>query len=129
MARILRLTSEEIDMTRPLDDLGMDSLMSLELRMAIEGRFGVELPVVAISSGVNVNELAARLIAGAKAGKACEPGGEREAGPGELERHLMQQHGLGDIGVEEMLAVAEAIEENRSAVTQPAMSGDDSRAG
>jgi acyl transferase domain-containing protein/NADPH:quinone reductase-like Zn-dependent oxidoreductase/acyl carrier protein len=111
VARILRLTAEDIDVTVPLDDLGMDSLMSLELRMGIEARFGVELPVVAISSGVNVNELATRLIAGAAGDSPAE-----EKGAGDLELKLMQQHGPGDVDLGELKAVTDAIEESRSSV-------------
>jgi len=112
VARILRLTAEDIDVAQPLDDLGMDSLMSLELRMGIEARFGVELPVVAISSGVNVNELATRLIAAASDNKAPA----EEKGPGAMELNLMQRHG-GDIDVNELAAVTDIVEESRAAVT------------
>jgi acyl carrier protein len=114
VARILRLTADDIDVTRPLDDLGMDSLMSLELRMGIEARFGVELPVVAISSGVNVNELATRLIAGA-AGKD-EAAGD-SAGAGAMELDLMQRHGAGEVEAGDLKEVADAIEESRASVT------------
>jgi len=113
VARILRLTVEDIDVTRPLDDLGMDSLMSLELRMGIEARFGVELPVVAISAGVNVNELATRLIHGA-IGKE-DPAGEK-SGASELDLKVMQQHGSGDMELSELKAVTDAIEESRASV-------------
>ncbi len=113
VARILRLTVEDIDVTRPLDDLGMDSLMSLELRMGIEARFGVELPVVAISAGVNVNELATRLIHGA-IGKE-DPAGEK-SGVSELELKVMQQHGTGDMELSELKTVTDAIEESRASV-------------
>jgi len=90
----------------------MDSLMSLELRMGIEARFGVELPVVAISSGVSVNELATRLIASAADGK----GAPEDKGPGAMELNLMQRHGPGDIDLNELIAVTDVIEEKRAAV-------------
>jgi hypothetical protein len=83
--------------------------MSIELRMGIETRFGVELPVVAIKSGVSGNDLAARLIAGAAATTADAP-----AGLGDAERRLLMQHGARDIGVSELIAVNEAIEAQRS---------------
>ena len=108
VARILRLTAEDIDVAQPLDDLGMDSLMSLELRMGIEARFGVELPVVAISAGVSVNELSTRLIAGASDGKAAEA-------PGAMELNLMR-HGAGDVDLTELSGVTEIIEESRASV-------------
>ncbi|HMA48447.1 MAG TPA: SDR family NAD(P)-dependent oxidoreductase, partial [Magnetospirillaceae bacterium] len=108
VARILRLTADDIDVSRPLDELGMDSLMSLELRMGIEARFGVELPVVAISSGVNVNELATRLITGA---------GGKDEPPAAMELNLMQRHGAGEVDVNDLAVVTEVLEESRASVT------------
>lgn len=107
VARILRLAAEDIDPARRLDELGMDSLMSIELRMGIETRFGVELPVVAINSGVSVNDLAGRLIASTTTA-------DLPAGLGDAERRLLMQHGSRDIGLTELMAVNEAIEEQRS---------------
>ena len=109
VARILRLSADEIDAGRPLDELGMDSLMSLELRMSIENRFGIELPVVAISAGITVNDLATRLIAGLA-------GGDRSplSTAGDLERQLMQQHAPSDIGLDDLVAVTDASLERRS---------------
>ncbi len=104
MARILRLSAEEIDVARPLDELGMDSLMSLDLRMGIEKRFGVELPLVAISPGGSVNDLASRLIAGLRS----DGGGKTE---GAVELRLIQQHGGGDVDLTELLALTDVIKE------------------
>jgi acyl transferase domain-containing protein/NADPH:quinone reductase-like Zn-dependent oxidoreductase/acyl carrier protein len=115
VASILRLSAEEIDPARPLDELGMDSLMSLELRMGIEKRFGVELPVVAISASMNVNDLAVRLMADL----VPAYGGGEEVKPAiisETER-LIMQHTASDAGLSELLAVTDAIEEGRTAVT------------
>jgi len=109
VARILRLSAEDIDVTRPLDELGMDSLMSLELRMSIEKRFGIELPIVAIRSGINVNDLAARLSASRGAGGAAEPAGDAEM-------RLIMQHGKGDVGPSELVAVTDAIDARRATV-------------
>jgi len=108
VARILRLSAEEIDLARPLDELGMDSLMSLELRMSVEKRFGIELPIVVISSGINVNDLAARLVAGLGDGGAAAPA--RDA-----EMRLIMQHGSSDVGPSELMAVADAIDTRRDA--------------
>ncbi len=87
VGRIFRLPPDEIEMTRPLDELGLDSMMSLDLRMSIEKRFGIELPVMAISAGVSVNELAARLIASLRTG-------ERQ--PEDASQQIMQRHGIQD---------------------------------
>ena len=105
MARILRLAAEEIDVTRPLDQLGMDSLMSLDLRMGIEKRFGIELPLVAISPGGSVNDLASRLIAGLRSDAGSKP-------EGSVELRLMQQHGAGNVDLNELMALTEVIKEH-----------------
>ncbi|MGI4953457.1 MAG: SDR family NAD(P)-dependent oxidoreductase, partial [Janthinobacterium lividum] len=109
VARIFRLAADEIEKARPLDELGMDSMMSLDLRMGIEKRFGVELPVVAISAGVSVNDLATRLIAGVRSG----------AGPaqeGAAEKHMLQQHGSDNAGLSELIALSDAIKERDTVV-------------
>ncbi len=85
VGRIFRLPPDEVEMTRPLDELGLDSMMSLDLRMSIEKRFGIELPVMAISAGVSVNELAGRLIASLRAGG--QPADDAS-------QQIMQRHGI-----------------------------------
>ncbi len=62
VAQILRLPVSDIDLDGSIDSLGMDSLMALELRMSIESRYRVELPVMAITSGTNIRVLAHRLL-------------------------------------------------------------------
>jgi phthiocerol/phenolphthiocerol synthesis type-I polyketide synthase C len=109
VARILRLSAEEIDVARPLDHLGMDSLMSLELRMSIEQRFGIELPIVAISSGSNVNDLAARLFAGLGTGGPA-------ASARDAEMRLIMQHGSSDVAPSDLMAVTDAIDTRHDAV-------------
>jgi acyl carrier protein len=109
VARVLRLAAEEINVALPLDEIGLDSLMSLELRMGIEKRFGVELPIVAISSGISVNDLVSRLLAGLYSGQ----GNQRV---GDVEQRLMRQHGADDLILTELMAVTDAIEERRPTV-------------
>ncbi|MGI4746374.1 MAG: SDR family NAD(P)-dependent oxidoreductase, partial [Janthinobacterium lividum] len=104
VARIFRLPPEEIELARPLDELGLDSMMSLDLRMSIEKRFGIELPVVAITAGISVNDLAARLITSLRAG----PQPEDDAG-----LRMMQQHGLDDASLAAgMVAIDKAVRQH-----------------
>ncbi len=91
VGRIFRLPADEIELARPLDELGLDSMMSLDLRMSIEKRFGIELPVMAISAGVSVNELAARLIANLRTGERSAADSSKEAS-----QQIMQRHGIQD---------------------------------
>jgi phthiocerol/phenolphthiocerol synthesis type-I polyketide synthase C len=83
-------------------------MMSLDLRMSIEKRFGIELPVVGISAGVSVNDLAARLIAGRRSGHQPQD----DAG-----LRLMQQHGIADVALAtEMIALNTAARQSDVAV-------------
>jgi acyl transferase domain-containing protein/NADPH:quinone reductase-like Zn-dependent oxidoreductase/NAD(P)-dependent dehydrogenase (short-subunit alcohol dehydrogenase family) len=62
VARILGATTDEVDRRRPLIELGMDSLMALELRVALEARLSVSLPLLAMSDPTNLASLADRII-------------------------------------------------------------------
>ena len=59
--QILRLPREKLDIERSIFDLGMDSLMGMELVLAIEERFGVKLPVMALTEGANILRIAERI--------------------------------------------------------------------
>ena len=62
-ATILRLPAGGIDLLRPLSELGMDSLMAVELRLALESRLRVDLPLVSLAEGTSVASIASRLAA------------------------------------------------------------------
>ena len=62
LAQILRLDPDKIPLTKSVYDLGLDSLMGVELITALEARFGVRLPVMAISEDSTIDRLALRLI-------------------------------------------------------------------
>jgi NADPH:quinone reductase-like Zn-dependent oxidoreductase/acyl carrier protein len=60
-ANILRLPLATIDPLRPLSEMGMDSLMAVELRLALESRVGVDLPLMSLAEGTSVASIATRL--------------------------------------------------------------------
>ena len=64
IARILSSSPDRIDAHRPLSELGMDSLMALELRMTLENRLGVSLPLLTLSDTTTLAGIAARVVAG-----------------------------------------------------------------
>jgi acyl transferase domain-containing protein/NADPH:quinone reductase-like Zn-dependent oxidoreductase/acyl carrier protein/short-subunit dehydrogenase len=69
IARVLRLPPKEIDRHRPLAEIGMDSLMMLELRTTVETALQIELPMMSLSSGITPADVARRvapLITGEK---------------------------------------------------------------
>ncbi len=90
IAPILRMPVEDIDPARPLKDLGMESLMGMELYMAIGQNLGVELPDLAIGETTTAADLAARILAILRDG---EKGGQRPRIAGEMlaSRHMTEQ--------------------------------------
>ena len=62
IGRILRMPAEDIARHKPLSEIGMDSLMALELRMAAEQRLGIDIPLMSLSGGASLNDLSSRVI-------------------------------------------------------------------
>jgi acyl transferase domain-containing protein/NADPH:quinone reductase-like Zn-dependent oxidoreductase/acyl carrier protein len=62
IGEILRLPADKIDAEQPLHQMGLDSLMGVELVVAVEGRFGVRLPVMALSESPTIAKLAGWII-------------------------------------------------------------------
>ena len=61
IARVLRLPPKEVDRHRPLAEIGMDSLMMLELRTTVEGTLEIELPMMSLASGITPADVARRI--------------------------------------------------------------------
>ncbi len=59
---VMRAPPSSVDARRPFVDMGIDSLMTIELQYAAKDRFGVELPLGALAGGATIEELAARLL-------------------------------------------------------------------
>jgi phthiocerol/phenolphthiocerol synthesis type-I polyketide synthase C len=72
IGEILRIPADKIDDSRSLYDMGLDSLMGVELGLAIESRFGIKLPVMALSESPTIAKLAEKLAALLKANVAPE---------------------------------------------------------
>jgi phthiocerol/phenolphthiocerol synthesis type-I polyketide synthase C len=61
IARVLRLPAKEVDRHRPLAEIGMDSLMMLELRTTVEETLQVELPLMTLANGITPADVARRI--------------------------------------------------------------------
>ncbi len=96
---ILRMPEEQIDTSRPLGELGLDSLMALELQLAIERLCGTEIPMVG-SADRRLGEIAAGIF-GKLGGEA-----QAEAGYTDLAQSMASMHGGGSLSAEEAAALS-----------------------
>ncbi|HKV32965.1 MAG TPA: KR domain-containing protein, partial [Pyrinomonadaceae bacterium] len=61
-SRILGLRQTALDSHRPLNAMGLDSLMAIELKNAIQTNLGIALPVAVLVSGPSITELVAQML-------------------------------------------------------------------
>ncbi|MFC3691357.1 SDR family NAD(P)-dependent oxidoreductase [Chenggangzhangella methanolivorans] len=105
VARILKLPAKEISPQRPLAELGMDSLMGLELRMSVERRFDIDLPLVAIGDSTTLLTIAQTIVS-----RIHEPdAGEAAA----VNSDLAARHIGDDVDHAELAEFSEAVEARR----------------
>lgn len=62
VAQILCIGADRIEPSRSLHDLGMDSLMAVELALGLERRFGVQLPVMMLNEAPTAERVTARIV-------------------------------------------------------------------
>ncbi|GHS82286.1 polyketide synthase [Pseudomonas sp. PAGU 2196] len=85
VCEILRLPPARLDAQRPLQELGLDSLMSVELVVALEERFGIRLPVMELSDSSSIDKLSVRLLELLR--------GEAGTGEDQLAQNVLARHG------------------------------------
>jgi acyl carrier protein len=61
IGKILRISPDDIDSHKPLSDIGMDSLMALELRMSAERQLGIDIPLMSLANGATLIDLSSRV--------------------------------------------------------------------
>jgi acyl carrier protein len=62
VARVLGLSASQLDIQQPLTNLGLDSLMAVELKNRISADLGVNVPMVKFLQGFSVAQATAQLL-------------------------------------------------------------------
>ncbi|MFN8400210.1 MAG: amino acid adenylation domain-containing protein [Anaerolineales bacterium] len=61
-ARILGMDAARLDLNQPLDTLGLDSLMAIELKNSLESKIGVNLSIATLLQGPTISSLAKEML-------------------------------------------------------------------
>ena len=90
LGEILRMPADGIDVNQSMVDMGLDSLMAVELVVAIEVRFGVNVPVLKLGDSPTIAELSQRILALVGVGGGIEGAGEESRVPPDLVSQVRQ---------------------------------------
>lgn len=103
-ARILRVSVSKLDVTRSLNQYGMDSLMALELKNRMQTKWDATVSLAAILSGPPITELASLLMAKLNDAAEHDSDKQRETVDGrEAEELLRRLPDLSDDDVDSIL--------------------------
>lgn len=111
LAHTLNLPATRIDVEQPLTNLGIDSLMAMEIKSRVESELGVEIPIVHLLEGPTIARLADQLLPQLAQRPARPPASEPTPTPEEAEdvvgeeaaRLLQQLEGLPDDVVDALM--------------------------
>lgn len=99
LARVLgHASGAEVDTSLPFTDLGVDSLLAVDMRNRLEALFGFELPVTVLFDHANLDSLATHLVA------ELESKSAQRVDPDEEAALLAEIEALSDEEVERLLA-------------------------
>ncbi|MDX9886290.1 SDR family NAD(P)-dependent oxidoreductase [Thauera sp.] len=118
VAQILAISPDRIDRSRSLHDLGLDSLMAVELALGLEQRLGIPLPVMMLNESPTAEKVTQRivhkLLGGAEADDAAASGAEA------VVQDLVRQHGesMAAEDVHALVEDARALTEQGRGLTQ-----------
>jgi NADPH:quinone reductase-like Zn-dependent oxidoreductase/SAM-dependent methyltransferase/acyl carrier protein len=63
VAKVLRTAVAKLDVNKSLLDMGVDSLMGVEMKMVIDKQFGVDIPAMEMMGGASISQIARRILA------------------------------------------------------------------
>jgi acyl carrier protein len=73
VAAALHVLPEKIDRHQPLSDLGIDSLVGVELQASIGAKLGLQISILQLMKGGNIEEMASVLLAKMTTASAAPP--------------------------------------------------------
>jgi phthiocerol/phenolphthiocerol synthesis type-I polyketide synthase C len=112
VGEILRVSPDKIDPTRSIYDMGLDSLMGVELIVALESRFGIRLQVMALSQSPTITKLAERIIQQLKGSDEIEAASDEKEILAQA-KQLASQHGA-EASAETIASLTEDIQSRNS---------------
>ncbi|GAB6142395.1 type I polyketide synthase [Methylosoma difficile] len=107
LSQILLIAKDKIDEHQSMYDMGLDSLMGVELMIAIESRFDVQIPVMALSEVRTLNKLAERLATSLRGENEDATDTSSTAAIADLSRRHNQQ-----ASQEEIMALSKTLDAN-----------------
>ncbi len=108
IGEILRLSPDKIDSNRAIHEMGLDSLMGVELAIAVEARFGIRIPVMELRADSTVTMLANTIINQLKEQTGIDPATNTMA----QVHHIAAQHGV-PIEAEDAASLASEIQSGK----------------
>ncbi len=105
LSRVLLIAKEKIDVNQSMYGMGLDSLMGVELMLAIEARFDVQIPVMELGEAATLNKLASRLL-----GKLRGDSSTYQPITTSDHIHELAQRHSSAINSEQLIALAHAID-------------------
>ncbi|HWW22092.1 MAG TPA: SDR family NAD(P)-dependent oxidoreductase [Steroidobacteraceae bacterium] len=117
VGEILRIAPDKIDALRPMQEMGFDSLMGVELVVAVENRFGVRLPVLVLSDSPTVSKLAAWIIKQLRSEEGAASVAQADVTRAQIER-IASQHAVNTPSAAEIERIATELRSDESGATR-----------
>ncbi len=92
LSRVLGVPSSKLDLHKPLNMMGMDSLMAIELKNNLESNLGIVLPVAMLLQGPSATDLAQHVISQLADVKPATVAAEIEQSADQISEHPLS-HG------------------------------------
>lgn len=116
VGEILRVSPDKIDATRSIYEMGLDSLMGVELVIALESRFGIRIPVMALSESPTIAKLVERIIAQLRGQETADESKQDTTITGQIQL-VASQHAQA-VSPEEIASFAEEMQKQNVTASQ-----------